>query len=82
MRCQYLSNIEGRKICRRMLEEGKDAEVSDFDVQHFCVGNPMCCYYYRTPPKQPKTQQKDVLKDKITHLFTEASRSVEVETRR
>jgi hypothetical protein len=57
-------------------------EVSDFDVQHFCAGNPMCCYYYRTPSKQAKAQQKDALEDRITNLFTTASRTVEAETHR
>jgi len=59
-----------------------DGEISDFDVQHFCAGNPVYCYYHRTPQKQVRMQQKDALKDMITHLFTTPSRTVEVETRR
>ena len=81
MTCQYLSNVEGKKTCRRMLEEGMDGEVSDFDVQHFCTSNPVYCYYHRTEQKQARMQPRDALKDKIVHLFTAPSRTVEVETR-
>jgi hypothetical protein len=36
------------------------AQISDFDFEHFCNGNPLNCYYYRkainekTRGKEPK----------------------------
>jgi len=78
MQCPYLSNKEGKKTCQRMSEEGLDGEVSEFDMQHFCAGNPVCCYYFRTLSKQTKSQEK-ALKDKINHVFTNVSRNVAAE---
>jgi len=71
MQCPHLSNKEGKKTCRRMSEEGLEGEVSEFDIQHFCAGNPVYCYYFRTPPQHTKSQQK-ALKDKIGRLFITA----------
>jgi len=47
MKCPYLSS-SSKKICRRMVEAGLDGEVSSFDIEHFCRGNPIYCYYFRS----------------------------------
>ena len=46
IKCVYLSNNH-KKICERMVEAGLDGRVSKFDVEHFCMGNPNNCYYFR-----------------------------------
>jgi hypothetical protein len=51
MRCPYLSSAS-KKECVRMLEEQVDGEVSEFDLKHFCDGNPVYCYYFRSPVLQ------------------------------
>jgi len=30
-----------------MIEEGKDRELSRFDLEHYCNGKPMFCYFAR-----------------------------------
>ena len=35
-------------------EEGLDSSVSDFDVEHFCNGSPIRCYYYRASKPNKK----------------------------
>jgi len=42
------------KICARMAEKGLDAKLSDFDIQHFCNGNPINCFFFRTSPSKNK----------------------------
>lgn len=51
MRCPYLS-IGPKRICKRMVEAGLDGEVSSFDVEHFCRGNIIYCYYFRSSPSK------------------------------
>lgn len=51
MKCPYLSSAS-KKECVRMLEEQVDGEVSEFDLKHFCDGNPVYCYYFRSPVLQ------------------------------
>jgi len=60
MKCPYISNNPPK--CIKMIEEGLDGKVSDFDIQHFCNGNPVNCYFYRLPPS-PKDEKG--LKQKI-----------------
>jgi len=72
VQCPHLSDKEGKKICQKLLDEGMEGEVSDFDVQHFCAANPMYCYYFRMPSKHAKTQEEATLKDKISHIVTTA----------
>jgi hypothetical protein len=48
MQCPHLSVNEGKKTCKIMKEVGMDEELSNFDVQHYCNGNPMNCYFFRT----------------------------------
>lgn len=47
MDCPYLMIKEQSKTCKRMLADGLDGEVAEFDVEHYCRGNPACCYYFR-----------------------------------
>jgi len=51
MHCPYLSSAS-KKVCVRMLEAQMNGEVSDFDLKHFCDGNPVYCYYFRLPAIQ------------------------------
>lgn len=51
MKCPYLSNAS-KKECVKMLAENMDGEISDFDLEHFCDGNPVYCYYFRLPSLQ------------------------------
>jgi hypothetical protein len=54
MKCPYARNSPLK--CIRMIEKGLDGNLSDFDVQHFCDGNPINCYFYRAP--LPKEKEK------------------------
>jgi len=47
MKCPYFSN-KSKRFCKRMVEAGLDGEVSSFDIEHFCRGNPLYCYYFRS----------------------------------
>jgi hypothetical protein len=45
-----------------MIEKGLDGKISDFDIQHFCNGNPVNCYFYRLPPSpNDKKSRKQIL---------------------
>lgn len=35
-----------------MLAENMGGELSEFDLKHFCDGNPVYCYYFRLPAAQ------------------------------
>jgi len=50
MNCPYLRNSPPK--CIRMIENGLDGKLSNFDIQHFCDGNPVNCYFYRLTPSQ------------------------------
>jgi len=47
MGCPYILIDADRKICRKMLEKGLDGELDDFDVTHYCRGNPSHCFFFR-----------------------------------
>jgi len=47
VRCPYF-NHNPKRICTRMVEQGLNGMVSEFDVKHFCKGNPFYCYYFRS----------------------------------
>jgi len=51
MKCPYLSSAS-KKECVKMLAENMDGELSEFDLKHFCDGNPVYCYYFRLPALQ------------------------------
>jgi hypothetical protein len=39
-----------------MLAARMDEELSEFDLEHFCDGNPIYCYYFRLPALQTVSQ--------------------------
>jgi len=55
MRCPYLSSAS-KKECVKMLAQNMDGEVSEFDLEHFCDGNPIYCYYFRLPALKARAQ--------------------------
>lgn len=81
MQCPYLSAKEGKKTCERMLEFGMDGEVTDFDIEHFCEGNPVCCYFFRLSSNVMESQECEVPKTKISRLFKNVSHDFEAELR-
>jgi hypothetical protein len=68
MQCPNLSVDNGKKTCKRMAEAGMDGEVSDFDVQHYCNGNPNNCYYFRTSDKKATVSSERTLKHKLSQI--------------
>jgi len=71
MQCPSLLIKDNVRICKRMTEEGMDGNVSDFDVQHYCNGNPVNCYYFRNSNKHIKEQSEKGMKNQIKQVFTE-----------
>ncbi|RLI20455.1 hypothetical protein DRO54_06255 [Candidatus Bathyarchaeota archaeon] len=57
MKCPYLSEAS-KKICVKMLELKLKGEVSDFDIKHYCTGNPIFCYYFRLPQIKNELERK------------------------
>jgi len=41
-----------------MAEKGLDASLSDFDIQHFCNGSPVNCFFFRQPPSKKEDEPK------------------------
>ncbi|MEA2090559.1 MAG: hypothetical protein U9O89_07400 [Thermoproteota archaeon] len=70
MRCPYLSD-SSKKVCIKMLEKNLDGEVSDFDIRHFCDGNPIYCYYFRLPAIKAAMKNKNPTKLKSASLKPE-----------
>jgi len=50
-KCPYLSS-NPKRVCRRMVDAGLDGDVSSFDIEHFCRGNPIYCYHFRSFPSR------------------------------
>ncbi len=44
-----------------MLAENLGGELSEFDLKHFCDGNPVYCYYFRVPQAQPAARLRRAL---------------------
>jgi len=64
MKCPYACNSPLK--CIRMIENGLDGKLSDFDIQHFCNGNPVNCYFYRLPQLQ---KDEKSLRQKISVIL-------------
>jgi hypothetical protein len=47
MRCPYLFVESERRVCKQLIEYGLDEELDDFDISHYCEGNPNHCFYFR-----------------------------------
>jgi len=64
MKCPYLSEAS-KKICVKMLELKLKGDLTDFDIRHYCTGNPIFCYYFRLPQieKEMKENEKKTLKE-------------------
>lgn len=66
MECPYILIDLGRKICSQMTEKGIDGELDDFDVTHYCRGNPNHCFFFRfynnqiQVAGQPEENESDV----------------------
>jgi len=65
MTCPHLVVNAGKKLCKRMLEDGLNGAVSDFDVKHYCKGNQIHCYYFRSPPNRKLLDWRAGRKKKI-----------------
>jgi hypothetical protein len=64
MRCPYLSSAT-KKVCVKMLEAQVSGDLSDFDIKHFCDGNPIYCYYFRLPQLEKATENPIEPEEKI-----------------
>ena len=64
MKCPYLSEAS-KKICVKMLELKLKGDLTDFDIRHYCTGNPIFCYYFRLLQieKEMKENEKKILKE-------------------
>ena len=64
MKCPYLSEAS-KKVCVKMLELKLKGDLTDFDIRHYCTGNPIFCYYFRLPQieKEMKENEKKTLKE-------------------
>jgi hypothetical protein len=47
MKCPYLHVETNGKVCRQMVNQGLDGELEDFDLKHYCEGNPNHCFFFR-----------------------------------
>ena|GEM_PF-2094867 len=61
VKCPYFRQSPN-KICVRMAEKGLDARLSNFDIQHFCNGNPINCFFFRLSPSE-REDEKDGFKE-------------------
>jgi hypothetical protein len=59
MKCPYLSSAS-KKECVKMLAENMNGDLSEFDLKHFCDGNPVYCYYFRLPRTPPNSRPQKV----------------------
>jgi hypothetical protein len=48
VKCPYLVDESEKKVCRRMIKEGKGGELSLFDLEHYCNGKQVYCYFFRS----------------------------------
>ena len=64
MQCPSLLEHKGKRTCRKMLEMSVDDDVSDFDLEHYCQGKPVNCYFFRVLEDE-KAQPADELEPKL-----------------
>lgn len=69
MRCPHLS-VASKKECVRMLEAQMSEDLTDFDIEHFCDGDPICCYYFRLPNLQRATEDPSGPEEKLLLSLT------------
>ena len=63
MQCPYLSN-SSKNVCIKMLETNMNGDLTDFDLKHFCNGDPVYCYYYRFSIIQDTTENLTIEHEK------------------
>ncbi|MGB9134326.1 MAG: hypothetical protein WCC63_01890 [Candidatus Bathyarchaeia archaeon] len=79
MKCPYLSSAS-KKECVKMLAESIGGELSEFDLKHFCDGNPVYCYYFRVPAARTTTRlQKTDLEPETTPCETPLLRKLSLD---
>jgi len=69
MRCPYLSSTT-KKVCLKMLEAKISGDLNDFDMKHFCQGDPNRCYYFRLPQLQETHENPFETEQKILPYHT------------
>jgi hypothetical protein len=74
MECPCLSECKGKKVCMEMLEKGIDDEVSDFDLEHYCQGNPVNCYFFRMLKREEADQPQKKLMEKLEDSLQQPER--------
>lgn len=78
MKCPYLSTAS-KKVCVKMLENQLKDEITDFDIKHFCDGNPIYCYYFRLPAIEATAKEKETLTEKMPQILLNASTIKEIQ---
>lgn len=80
MRCPYLSCASKRE-CVKMVAESMEGDLSEFDLKHFCDGNPIYCYYFRLSKTQPDDRfQKAITIGDADAMSSFTSRTVGLDT--
>lgn len=71
-----------------MSAENIDEELSDFDLKHFCDGNPIYCYYFRlpalqetTPPSKPEAPPANMAEKILVNTVLEKDDLLKMERR-
>ena len=68
IKCPYFRKSPN-KTCVRMAEKGLDARLSDFDIQHFCNGNPINCFFFRqSPPRKEDEPKRSLQKHRFFNI--------------
>lgn len=53
-----------------MLEAKISGDLNDFDIKHFCEGDPIYCYYFRLPQLQKANENPTETEQKILPSLT------------
>jgi hypothetical protein len=69
MQCPYLSG-DSKKVCLKMIEAKMPEEISDFDIKHFCEGEPTYCYYFRLATTQEATKNSTNKQENTPSILT------------
>ncbi|MGD8507166.1 MAG: hypothetical protein PVF15_10970 [Candidatus Bathyarchaeota archaeon] len=81
MECPYISVAPNQKICRLMTAQGLEGELDNFDITHYCKGNPNHCYFYRLCFSQEpiaESSREDVPLEKTQVAFFNKLSEIEV----
>jgi len=67
MECPHLSVAPDNKICKLMTDQRLDGALDEFDITHYCKGNPNLCYFHRLytvqkpANRQPEENQSEAI---------------------